>query len=532
MIMRERQDPTGDVPDTTASGHFTPSLILGLLANAMLISTYFVVRFGGLWAENDTATLALAIDAVRATGELIPPKGLVYPSGYAHPVISNTIVAMSGLSVGTLQVVVYPLVSALLIIPAWALYLELTQSRRAATIAVLLLFVQPEFLFVILRGSHERFLRLFVFVALWLLVRSFRYRLRPTYLALHVVLFYFVSYAIIATNALFGVSFIAAIGLAMVMALAFNRVYSPANEVVRPVAGRLVWVVLAIICLSFVFIYYVYPPAGYSLSVLGNLIEKAIALFFTTQAGASPYGQVTGGWISLPVYFLVSIGTFSLMLSSVVIWLWQLYRWLRHIDEPPSLPIVMLWILYCSFAIQGGLALVSDLSGQVNANLQHRSFPSFAMVATPVVALALTRIRPSAWMRILAGVVFALLSMLAILKASNEPALSRKWTIYTSDELQTITWVDAHDQGASIWIGIDERLASANAIVRGLSARGNRWDDFEVGSETRMFIISDVMSLHSQATGRVLPAVGAENRIYDNGSVQVYRLRAQTPYQR
>jgi hypothetical protein len=178
------------------------------------------------------------------------------------------------------------------------------------------------------------------------------------------------------------------------------------------------------------------------------------------------------------------------------------------------------------------LAAAGDQSGQFGGNWQHRSFPSFAMVAIPIIAAALCRIRLRRAGLLLAGLILALFAGLAVLKATNEPGLSNKWMFYTPAEFHAIVWTDLHERYEPIWLGFDERLGSAFDLAIGESPRRNWWVAFSLESNGRTFVISDVVRAHSARLGRQLPAVVAENRIYDNGTTQVYRLRSRSPYQR
>ena len=156
----------------------------------LMVSVYFVVRFQGRWAENDLAAFARYMSVMLTRGRLVPAGEEAYPNGYAFQAISTFVLAITGLDVAALQQVIYPLLSPLVVLPAWVLYRQLTGSRRGATVATLLLFTQPELLFVILRSSHEKFTRTFLLLSLFWLVRSLQSGNRPGLFAIHVSLFY------------------------------------------------------------------------------------------------------------------------------------------------------------------------------------------------------------------------------------------------------------------------------------------------------------------------------------------------------
>ena len=233
VIPTNGRDAQSDVALATRAGEpRARDAVLALLSLALVIGAYFIWRYGGRWAESDTAVMTGAIRVVADSAALAPQASGVYVNGYGYQVVSTTIVAFTGLSVETLQVMVYPLISAVLVLPAWILYRELTGSARLATLATLLLWLVPEHLFAVLRGSHERLDRAFLLTALWLLVRTVRFGGDRQRLVAHVALVLLMLYGLIATNALFGMSFVAALVSAFVMSILAMR--GPA--VVRPYA--------------------------------------------------------------------------------------------------------------------------------------------------------------------------------------------------------------------------------------------------------------------------------------------------------
>src|SRR5215217_4826679 len=119
---------------------------LGPLLYVLLAAFYFVDRYGGRWAEIDSASFTEVIRNFGQEGQLVPAQGDFYPNGYTYQAISSFLSAVTGLQVATLQQVFYPFVAALVVLPAWVLYRELTGSARGAMLATLLLFTQPEFL--------------------------------------------------------------------------------------------------------------------------------------------------------------------------------------------------------------------------------------------------------------------------------------------------------------------------------------------------------------------------------------------------
>ncbi len=511
-------------------------LWLGPLLYMVIVGGYFVARYEGRWAENDSAVFAKYIRLLLQTGQLTPTDVVVYPNGYAYQAISAFIVAITGLDVTTLQQVIYPLTSALVVLPAWALYRELLGSARGATLATVLLFTQPEFLFVILRSSHEKFTRTLLLLCLLLLVRSFKIRDRPWLFAMHVTLFYVTSFAFIAGNNLLAHSFIFAIAIALMLGWVLEGWRPHLRLESASLVQRLPYAVLISLGLVYLFTFYAYQPAQHDLLVLQNLVDRIAALFLDVQTQpTNAYAQVATGWISLPVYFMVSIANWIILAVSFVIWLRQGVRWVLRSRTPESLPAWLLWLFYAALAAQGGFSVLADASGALGSNLQHRIFPSMSIIAVGIVSATLTQWQPRRFVRPLHLGLTALIgciAVLSVLKATNEPLLSNKWTFYQANELRALEWSDAHLRDSEIWTELDERLAVAFITKHGSSTNGNNWYAFDLNPTTRNLIITNVTRLRSSRLQQALPLPPDAQRVYDNGDAQLYHLRARTPYQR
>src|SRR5690349_8116301 len=216
-------------------------IVVVLILSVLLLALYYIIRFDGHWAENDSAVFSSYIRSMLRDGQLDPSTGDVYPNGYGFQAISAYIVALTGLDVATLQQIIYPLFAALIVLPAWLLYRELTDSVKGATLATILLFAQPEFLFVILRSSHEKFTRILLLLSLYWLVRSFKLRHRFWLLVGHVVLFYFTTYAMIACNNLISNSFIFAVTSALILGWLLTRVKRHLQPLAQATLQRLTY---------------------------------------------------------------------------------------------------------------------------------------------------------------------------------------------------------------------------------------------------------------------------------------------------
>jgi hypothetical protein len=466
----------------------------------------------------------------------------VYPNGFAFQALSSYLLALTGLELGTLQRLVFPLLALTVVLPAWALYRELTHSVRAATIGVVLLFTQPEFLFVILRSSHEKFTRILMLLCLFLLVRSFRFRDRPFQFAAHISLFYLTTFAFVASNNLLAHSFIVAIASALAMGWLLERRLSASRRRAGGIIKRLLLATLISLCLVYVFTFYLYPPAQHDLLVLKDTGERIRSLFLPEESQelnqgryTNAYAYVASGWISLPAYFLVSSANWIVLAGSFAIWARQGIRWLWHGEAPHAHVGWLLWLFYASFGLQGVLSIMADASGALASNLQHRLFPSVSIMTVAMVSSALARWRPRQFARPIQAALsagIAGIAILSVMKATNEPLVSNKWTFYRPDELVALVWSDAHVQNALVATEYDERLTSAYSMEIGDTHNGNQLSTFYVVPRARTIVLSTVTRLRSARLGVPLPNPADALRIYDNGDVDIYHLRPKTPYQR
>jgi hypothetical protein len=513
---------------------------LGPLCFMLVLGVYFVARYSGNWAEADSATFAKLNRNFVETGQLVPALGPVYPNGYAFQSVTAFIVALTGLDVTVLQQVLYPLLAFIVVLPAWVLYRELTESNLGATLATILLVTQPEFLFVILRSSHEKFTRTLMLLCLFLLVRSFKLRDRPWALAAHIVAFYLLTFAFIASNNLIAHSFIVAVIIALVLGRIMDRRNPNRQKTDRGVVNRLPYVAAVSLAIVYIFTFYAYPPAQHDLLVLENVGQRIAALFLDVQTtggqgATNAYTQVQSGWINLSAYFLVSIANWIVLAVSFVLWVRQGVRWLWQRELPHSQAAQLLWLFYAAFAAQGVLSMVSDASGALGSNLQHRLFPSFSIIAVAVVGEALARWRPrkrfAPMLRYgLAACIFGI-AILSIFKATNEPLVSNKWTFYQPAEIAALDWGNAHLKGSPIWTEFDERLVVAFDTVRGDLANGNQFQGYGAQTATRNRVVTTITRLRSSRLGAVLPLPPDALLVYDNGDAQFYHLRPETPYQ-
>jgi hypothetical protein len=512
-------------------------LLVSLLTSAAIIlGIYFLVRYQGLWGETDTAEFARLIRAILISDSLQNAE-VVYTNGYGYQSLSLTLLKLSGFEVSTFQLFLSPLLIAWLVLPAWLAYREFTGSGRIASLATMILLVQPEFLFPILRGSHEKFTRGLMFVCLYLLLRSLRSRRELRVFVGFMVAFYISAYALITYNNLMAFSFIFAVGVALALAWLALRFSARQIGAGSSTLQRMILVVLTMLVIAFLFTFYFYPPAQEQLRLMSSVQDRVASLLLEVgDTATNPYAVINYGWTSLPVYLAVSLANWLLLGFSVLVWLRTTYLWIYR-RQRRSEQEILLWAFYGAFAFQGALSIVVDVSGAIAANLQHRMFPSFAMLAAPLAAQWLSKWtleRPAHARRtgVLVSVIIVILAVLSTFKATNEPLFSNNWVFYQPAEIEALDWSVANTQNTKIWTDFTGRLRAGYIILHGTPENRSEFDSYTPDLNTSTFVFSDLTSLHSQSLNAPLPIQGDSLRIYDNGQASVYRRRPLTAFQK
>ncbi len=524
-----RQDRPGSPPQARL-------LAVGLLLYGLAVASYFVLRYAGQWAEGDTARITQAIEAVQAQGT-IHPTGFAYQHGYGYQSVSVAVLAITGLDPQTLQTVVYPLLAALgLGITALAFFYQVARNWYVAALGALFLFLQPDVLFVTLRGSHEKLDWPLMMIALTLLYGSVH--LPPRKLAIHVALFYGVVFGMIATNVFFASTFLAAITVSLILGLALVTVrkqHYASNDL-----RRLTYVAASGGVLVFIFMVYVYPLALANLRLLETIADQVSALLLGFEIQSQPYAYIANAWISQEAYLGLTAFTWLLIAASALEWL-RRGRDILTGREGLSLRESLDWLLYAGFALQVAASVLVDFAGVLGANLQLRVFPGFTVVAVIVLARGVWRLVSApdfrGWARraalIVTGLAVAWFSLASVFKATIEPLWSNKWMFYSVPEFAGLRWAETYVREASIWTGFDERLIVTQQLNYGpRSTSGNRYAAFSFNPEMGYVLWSENERLLGLRRGLAMPPVLSQDRVYDNGDVQLYHRRALSPYQR
>jgi hypothetical protein len=511
----------------------TPSgiWIVLMLAFGFLIGGYYVLRYHGLWTESDTATITLAIESIRKNRTLIP-EGFLYQHGFGYQANSITLMLFTGLSTQALQTQFYPFLAVVgLVLTSYVFFREVLRDGRVAMLASMFLLFQPEIMFVTLRGSHEKITWPLMMLALTLLYRSIGQPLRK--MSIYVVLFYVVVFAMDTTNVFFGSVFLVAVVLSMSLGFFLFRFWrNNRPPLPRVDIQRLMYISFSGGILIYFFIAYIYPPALTNLRMLRNILDQLSALLLSFEVKAQPYGYISTGWVNSQVYLMLTVFTWLVIGTSFLEWLhhgWNMFKGRTAQGLIENLD----WLLYTGFAVQIALSIGVDLSGALAANMQLRLFPSFTVIAIVLLVRLLSRILsglrwPAAARSILvatAGILSAWFTLASLLKSTNEPALSNKWTFYVPADKASVDWVENHLEGAEIWTIIDERLATIFNSYHYLDSETDNHLRFGAIRPSARYVLATQLDRARAERLRIdIPPLDYWDQIYDNGQAQIGRI--------
>ena len=512
-------------------------LLAALILYAVLVSGYWVARYSTLWVDTDTSSLTRYAESVHTHGTLLPPEQL-YPNGIAFQSISVFVAEITSGPLRSLQTTIYPLLSlAGLALMAFAFYSQVTHGGKIAALAALLLLLQADVLFVTLRGSHEKLDWPLMMLALMLLWRSFRASGRE--MVAFVVLFYLSVFALTTSSVFFASTFLVAVCLSLLLGLVIvglQRRRLVASERLR----RLGLVALSCSTLIAVFMFYLYTASLFYFRAFQSVAEQTSVLLLGFEAQGQPYDHVSASWTSTQIYLGLTLFTWLLIILSFLEWLrrgWEFLRGARRLEVPDDLD----WLLYAGFAIQVAVAIVVDFSGALSANLQLRMFPAYTVLAVAVLARGIARIasmprfRGRARRAVLGftAATIAWFGVTALLKTTNEPALSHNWTFYAWPEKGALHWVEGHLRSTDVWTGEHTRLTEASRFLfPDDSESGNVYDSIAIGISTRHILSSKQERARAARAKIPLPSVLGWNQVYSNGDVELYHRRPATPFQR
>lgn len=539
--------------------------LVGIIVLALVNYTYLILRTGGALSEQDTYAITVTTFAAKSA-ESILEAPRPYTHGMNYTSLLVTLSELSGVSVETFQLFILPLMVAVTMpIVAFIAYRELSRSSLIGLLGTFLLFLQPDFLWVTWRGSHEKITWSIVLTLFFVLARTFRLHRQLRNLFVYILVFYMLALGLINTNMFFSSSFIVMVAITFVsgrVLIAIIERRRAGKTSTETQAGsrllldmhlhRLIYVV--IICLLFVYttLFYLYPPARQGLFAYTGTIDRVGALVFNVEPTAevaeaptiNPYSYVSDTWLHPMIFLALTLFNWTVLGVGAIVWLvtmWQFWR--RKLDVQQNDGLLLMCLAYSAFSFQVAASIVADLAGSFGANMQVRLFTPVMLFAIPLSAYGVVSFWRFAQPRLprivrtvllaMAVIVVAYFEFAALSKAVNEPFLSNRWLFLVEPEQVTADWLKTYAPAGSVWTGIDERYRSDLNTVSELIADDTMRVYFGSRLNTDYIIWSEVERARWIRLGQYMPnlQLDSRNRVYDNGTSQIYRRPAVTVYQ-
>jgi len=505
----------------------------------MLVAIYWTLRYGGWAIEGDATRVTISAEGILSEGSLINRTS--YLSGYTYPAALAFLSHITGASLPSVQLNTGFWLAVMSLV-AFVCYRELLGHRAIAALAALLLLIQPDFLFYVLRSSHEKVLWLCALLLLFLLVRSYRFANDLRQLGVFILFFYFIFWAMVATNVFLASTFLVALAFSFaggtILSVGEMRAPQRALRDDSRLPHRLFMISLAGFILVFIFITYIYEPAYHYFHMLNDLIDRLSALALGAQP-ADPYSYTRAAWRDPVVFLLLTVVQWLIAISSAIAWITQGLRIVGGRAKRPTAGESLLWLMYAGFSVQLLMSIVVDFAGFLSANLQMRLFTPFTIISSPLAARLWGQVyhklhsqlkRKFAWAA--AGVV-ALGICTSLLKITHDPGVGNYWIFYSPAELKATQWADQHLRYSRIWTDIWSHQRDVLGFWQGYAWSSTNTYEFGRRIEPAPYVmISHLTRLEASRLEISLPSTVNYNRVYDSGKTQLYHRRPRTPYQR
>lgn len=509
----------------------SPTPLPVLLPLAILISLYWIGRYGGYAMEVDASRITRAADGILHTNNLVHPKS--YPAGHAYPALLVFATRLTSLDIQPLQLNA-GLWLPVLLLGVYICYREFLEDDLTAGFAAFLLLLQPDFLFYILRSSHEKITWFLTVLLVFALARLAHFVDRPSKRHWYTTLFCLLLWGLVTTNAFFASTVLLALAFYTFSAWALQAMLARTSAP----GGRGPYLVCSLrLCLIgaalvLIFIELLYPPARAYWDVLRSF-HAQITAFLSGETFKQPYAYVATAWRSPWVYGFLTAPQWLFVLAGVTGW----FSGLKRLPSAGQ-KVWLLWLLTAAFASLLSVGVLADLAGFLSLNLQVRLFPPFALLLTPIAAGQISH-----WLQRnplnrpvlrLGPVILTSYALLAcLLKVTNDPLAGNQWVFYAPSEMASLRWIDSHLTNGRVWSGLSPHQGEVMDFLSGYSDwRHNTYEYGDIDSPPEILLISGITQFRAGRIGKDLPGTFDHNRIYDNGVVQIHRRKPLTPFQK
>lgn len=510
-------------------------LLFTLIALGLSMATYWMVRYGGWANEGDSVRLLLAAQGTAIEGT-IEPTFHAYSNGFSYPAILTMLAVLTGLPVEQIQQA-GSLWLGIIVFIAFLTYRQLLNHWRATGLAVLFLLIQPDFIFYVLRNSHERITWTLGLLVLWLWARIYSSINISRFHVFAVIILYLLLWAMVTSNVYLASTIVTTYALGMIGLMILERLGTRTTlQNGRQFTGKMWFIPFIGLVMVFLFINYVYQPAANYYHTLNSFFDRLAALFFAGEEIKDPYAYVQSAWRNTPIYLLLTFFQWLIALLAATAWLRDGRELLVYKAQLPSGRLI-LWFLFLGFVVQLVPAVILDFAGVFSSNLQVRLFTPLALITSAYAATWLQVIEIQRVPRIItAGITICLAitaSTAALVKSSADPLAANQWLFYETSEITAAIWIDDNLRNGEVWIDTLPHLRDVLYAQRGYLWRPSNNYRITASNVTPTHVLwSKLTVTQALFSGATLPVISNHHRIYHNGNTEIYQRRPVTQFQK
>jgi hypothetical protein len=383
----------------------------------------------------------------------------------------------------------------------------------------LLLLLQPEFILVTSRGTHEKATITLVIVILMLIVKHMLDRNRdplriPT--STTIILATLIP-TLVFLNCFFAFMFFVAITIAFVIIGRKTRTVDAHKLLFFPAYGFLIFALFLVL----------YNPAASLIETAATFWDRLVLIMSGEVSPESPYAPVGTAWTSGIAWAVTNLLTFFLIASSAA---YAISSFLKKLKNPVDMTIVPIYIGASTILLAG---IILDLIGGSGiANLQLRWLPFWTIFAAPLAVTFLSRGRwhPARGIRmvnpgrlIVVSLVIVTVIPVCLMRATLDPSISNNYIFYSDTEETLVDWAAENLEG-ECWGGLHYRIGSIFVFKHGYPQSANL--KFMTAENPYEMDAAIDTALDRDLAGRMgLPAItlSSWNKINDGGTAAIYQ---------
>ncbi len=531
---------------------------------------YLYFQYDGLRADHDLGIITKTSQAVQSQNTIY--NSFQYNNGFGYQTTTTFLSDILGLSVQ--KILILPL-GFLYVIFAYLFFNEFFKNKKIALISTFILSLQPDLLFLMSRGSHEKFSFILFLLAFLLVIhiaknnwgkKNFIY-LALLYLVIFSLNIYNIWFSgifllLIFVYCFFGIIFslifnessiffkktiyflTPSILIYLSMFIIYPRIFNVLN-ISRSISYKLfsffpLFILLVLLFLLFS-IFFCNKNKMTKENNISNLISKffnnefltnfsvimsisvyLILLYFITKSSNLSFSPINWFFLTLINWIIIPASFFTVYL--------EIKKYFTKKIKISKIKIFFIFI-YLSFLVIFFMSII--ISKYVNnenlgSNLELRIFPYFFIFAVPfaseLVVKTYDKLLINKKRKIFSTIlIIALISIFIFnshMKAANNPLFSNNCIFYSQYEKNTLDYIENNADNLTIWAGYNERIL--NSYYYNSEFENFNKVNFSNNNNPESLIYSQIIESYSLLNKENLTRLNYYALVFNNGKSSFY----------